>query len=125
MNMGKVAFILLAVTLLVSFTANLTQVHVSWLLDTKGQAIVSRWEDPSLDWADIDMIAEFATLPNADRAVVAYFCKEVSDRKKLLVGTKGTLPHNLKPGCQRLLRSGWHLDWTLADGIEFLSDKKR
>ena len=107
---------------LVATATGVSGFHKKWLLNTQGEALVSQWNDDLYVEFGPNLIAEYAPLPERDRTIIKYYCKEIYDETKLLVGANSRLPPDKKPGCQAPILGGWYPNWTIADGIEFLRD---
>ena len=93
--------------------------HRNYLYTAETNEIFRSWENRP----QIEMLLEFATLPDYDRALVERRCLPVYQRFNLLVGTTDILPYDYEPVCQTLINSSWRPGWQITDGLTFLREK--
>ncbi len=74
------------------------------------------------DQFQVEILVDFAPLPERDRALIKNYCLAVYGRYQLLKGSKSILKPDDEPVCQALIRGGWKPNWTIADGLAFVRD---
>ena len=95
--------------------------HRSFLDGVRTDVVLSRWSETF----KADVMRDFASLPALDRTLIEQRCAPIFKRSQKLRGTTDSLPHDLEPECQALLRGGWQPGWTVQSGITFIRNEAR
>lgn len=109
-----IKYILLAVAVVgaVIFGAN-RGFHHSYLQKAHTDAILGRWSGAS----QVDVMREYAPLPDYDRALIEKRCTPIYEQTQRLLGTTESLPPDQSPVCQALIRGGWIPNWNFERGF--------
>ena len=70
--------------------------------------VLSKIEDKE----EVELLAEYSTLPDYERAVILKYCERFYEDYRTLFGAVTSVPRDRKPGCQTLFRSEWSPTWT-------------